>query len=142
MVVIRAELREQVAEAVRRERRAAAEAAHAQATVRSRDADLRDLEMQLSGLMLSKRGGGGSGGGGGSRHDTHSRLRTAPAVPPPAPEPKGGNDMEQAYPEWVGQLSPRGALGGWLRGGGDHDSSSVPLPPTLHERCGAITLRN
>lgn len=141
--MLRAELREQVAEAVRRARDAAAEAAHAQATVRSRDADLRDLEMQLSGLMLSKRGGGGGGGGGGRggggvRHDARAHLRTTTAVPPLAPEPKGGNDMEQAYPEWIGRLSPRAALGGWLRGGGDHDASSVPLPPTLHERCGPL----
>lgn len=136
-VLAGAELREQAAEAMRRARDAAAEAAHAQAALRSRDADLRDLEMQLSSLMLANRGGGGDGGRGGMRHTARARLHTTPALPQAPLEPKGGNDMEQGYAGWVGRLSPRGALGGWLNAGGDHDSTSAPLPPALRDRCAA-----
>lgn len=122
-----------------RARSNAAEAAHAQAAVRSRDADLRDLEAQLSSLMIPKHSGGG-GGGGGIGRGGHARLHTASALPnQPRPTsmpvaPKGGNDLEQGYVDWVGRLSPRAALGGWLSRD-DHDTSSVPLPPPMPERC-------
>lgn len=108
---------------MRRVRAAAAETAHAQATVRARDADLRDLEMQLSSLVLSKRGGGRS---------TH--LRTAAAVMDGAADVQGGNDREQGCSDWVGRLSPRLGLGGWLNGG--PESTSGPLTATMPDRCG------
>eukprot|EP00892_Ulva_mutabilis_P012397 jgi/Ulvmu1/952/UM102_0035.1 len=123
------ELREQAAEAVRRARDAAAEAAHSQAALRARDADLRDLEVQLSSFMLAKRNSGS--GGGRSRRDPRAHLRTASAALDGAADHRGGNDPEQGYSEWVGRLSPRPGLGGWLSGG--NESMSDPLT-TLPDR--------